>query len=444
MKEKNQSKQILKKLVSFSIPLILSGMLQQLFNWVDALIVGNIIGERALAGIGATTSIYNLFIMMIIGFTSGLSVLFAQQYGERKHQENAKTLASYSIILPALLTMIAITGIIFSASILEIMNTAPSLMEHAKQYLRIIFVGIPFLTIYNVYSAVLRGMGNSKVPFIAVLISSIVNAVLDIIFIVILRVGVPGAAMATVISQIAMTIYIVYYTITHYPELRFSLFREKREKYIIKKGMKYSAPPAIQSSISSIGNLILQRFMNGFGEQTVAAITTAYRVDTMLLLPIVNFSTAISTLVAQETGAGNPENAKKVFRLGTIMMSMLSIILAIIILFTGKLLLSLFGLEAETVEIGVGFFNRIALFYVINGIAMSMKGYLEGTADLFFSSAAGICSLGVRILCSYAFVNIWGNMVIAYAEAIAWIFLCVVFLFRCIYNNSSTQGVKQI
>lgn len=222
----------------------------------------------------------------------------------------------------------------------------------------------------------------------------------------------------------------IIYSIKKYPELKFSPFNMKKYQGAVKGGFKYGTPPAVQSSVSSIGNVFLQSFMNGFGEQTVAAITTAYRVDTLLLLPIINLSTAISTLTAQETGAGDKESAKRIFKLGTILMTVMSLLLTAVIILTGKTLLSMFGLTAGSTAIGERFFRTIALFYVINGLSMSIKGYLEGTSDLLFSGIAGISALAVRIICSYAFAGIWGNMVVAYAEAFSWIYLLIVFVLR--------------
>lgn len=421
---------ILKRLVAFSVPLILSGLFQQLFNWVDALIVGNFVGETALAGVGAVTSLYSLFVTTIVGFTSGLSVLFARQYGQGVRSGNAELLASYSVILTAVFAVISAFGMSFTAPILRLMDTPGEIFLYAEDYLLIIFIGIPFLALYNVYSAVLRGMGNSKTPFIAVLISSVTNAVLDYVLVAIFDLGVRGAAAATAISQVAMTVYIVIYTTAKYPSLRFSPLEFYRHRDSIRSGGSYGTPPAIQSGVSSVGNLILQRFMNGFGEQTVAAITTAYRVDTVLLLPVINFSSAISTLVAQEVGAGNTGNPKKILRLGTLMMTAMSVVLAGIIFVFGKAVLSIFGLGAESVAIGERFFRTLAVFYIFNGLFMSLRGYLEGMSDLLFSSIVGICSLAVRIACSYAFAGVWGNMVVAYAEAFSWVFLVIVYAWR--------------
>ena len=201
--------------------------------------------------------------------------------------------------------------------------------------------------------------------------------------------------------------------------------------------MKFGTPPAVQSSVSSVGNLFLQRFMNGFGEQTVAAITTAYRVDSVLFLPLINFSTAIATLVAQETGAGNKEEARKILKAGSVLMVILSLLLTVVIVLAGRGLLSMFGLTAESVQIGQNFFRAIAVYYIIFGLSMSFRGYLEGTGDLVFSGIMGILALGVRLVCSYGLKGIWGNQVIAYAEVISWVFLLAAFIWRYLQKHRS-------
>lgn len=428
---------LVKILIWFTVPLVLSGLLQQIFNWVDAFIVGNVQGELSLAAIGATTSIYNLFVMVITGFTSGLSVLSAQQCGMGEEEKLRKTLSTFVILLGGIFFVIAILGIVFTQPILKLLNTPENIFAIAEEYLKILFIGIPFLAVYNIYTAILRGIGDSKAPFLSVLVASIANVVLDIIFVVILRYGAMGAAAATVISQSVMTIFIVIYTITKYRNLRFRINRELIEKSMLTQGSKFSLPPAIQSGTSSAGNLILQRFMNGFGEQTVAAITTAYRVDTIILLPIVNFGSGIATVVAQNIGANNHERAKKALRIGAIMIAIVSICLSLFVIAIGENLIAMFGLTKESVEIGKNFFHAIARCYLIYGLAMAVRGYLEGVGDMLFSGLAGIASLAVRIVISYGFAKTFGNMIIAYAEAFSWIVLLVIYILRLNFKKKN-------
>lgn len=276
----------------------------------------------------------------------------------------------------------------------------------------------------------LRGLGDSRAAFLSVLVCSVFNAVLDLVFVAGLRFGAAGAAAATVLSQAAMTAFVIAYAVRKYPVLRFRPGPGAVRRAFLLESIRFSLPPAIQSGASSVGNLFLQRFMNGFGEQTVAAITTAYRVDSVILLPVVNFGSGIATVVAQNIGAGDQERAKETLKTGSIMIAAVSLCLTGLVLLAGEYLIAMFGLTAGSVAIGKSFFRAIASCYVVYGIAMALRGYLEGRGDMLFSGAVGIASLGVRIAASYALAARFGNMVIAYAEAISWVFLIVVYLIR--------------
>ncbi|NBH82152.1 MATE family efflux transporter [bacterium C-53] len=422
-------------LVLFTAPLILSGLLQQIFNWVDAFIVGNVEGELALAGIGATTSLYNLFVTVIVGFASGISVFVAQQYGMGEEKQINRILSAMAVVLGGVFLCISFLGVLFTVPILKILDTPYNIFEVAREYMRILFLGIPFLAVYNTYASVLRGMGDSRAAFLSVFVCSLMNAALDILFVAVLHFGVAGAAGATVLAQAVMAVFIVIYAAKKYPLLRFRLSRTCIDWAVIKKGAGLSLPPAVQSGTNSVGNLVLQRFMNGFGEKTVVAITTAYRVDSVILLPIVNFGSGIATVVAQNIGAGNQERAKKVLKTGGLMISAISVCLTGIVLLAGKHLIAMFGLTMESVEIGRMFFERIAACYIVYGLAMAMRGFLEGTGDMLFSGIAGMTALGVRIAASYLLRQECGNMVIAYAEAFSWVALLLIYVFRYFVKN---------
>ncbi len=429
---------IAKSLLHFTVPLILSGMFQQVFNWVDAFIVGNAEGELALAGIGATTSIYNLFVTVMIGFTSGISVLTAQAFGMGEKERIQHILSAFSILLGGVFCVAAFFGISFAREILMILDTPAGILGIAKAYMQLLLTGIPFLAIYNSYSAVLRGIGDSKAPFLSVLVCSAANVVLDILFVIILQLGAAGAGAATTLSQIAMTLFVVLYTVRKYPPLRFRLDRRAIDRTVIRQGLRFSVPPAVQAGTTSVGNIMLQRFMNGFGEQVVAAITTAYRVDSVIILPIINFGSGIATIVAQNIGAGKPVRAKKVLRTGIIMIAFISVGLTGLVIAAGETIIRMFGLTPEPVKIGGAFFSTIAYFYIVYGFAMAMRGYLEGAGDLLFSGASGITALIVRIASSYLFVSYFDNMVIAYAEAFSWMVLLMLYLIRFLVRQKNS------
>lgn len=422
-------------LLKFSLPLILSGILQQLYNWVDAFIVGNVEGELALAAIGSTTTVINFYLMAITGFTLGLSILFGQKYGSRQFEDIPQILSTFSVLLGIIFLLFAVTGIILTSPLLRLLHTTSETMPLAAGYLQIVLSGIPFLAVYNVYSAALRGIGDSRAPFLAVLFSSVINVLLDILFVVFFHWGVQGAAGATAVSQVAMTIFLIVYSIKKHNILRYPIFRHPLHLALLKQGFHFGIPPMIQSSISAGGSLILQNFMNGFGTQTVAAITTAYRIDTIVLLPIINLGSGISTFIAQSYGAGDTKKAKKILSSGLILMTVISLLLTALVIPTGGHLIALFGAGEEAVEIGQNFFQRIACFYIVYGLATAVRGYLEGLGDVLYSSFSGILSLLFRIAASYGLAFSFGNMIIAYAEGFSWGILLLLYLLRILLRR---------
>lgn len=428
---KNMTKDgLVRKLVQFSIPLILSGLLQQLYNWIDAFIVGNVEGEEALAAIGATNAITNFLIMAIVGFSSGILILSAQYFGSGNTEEHKKIISSFAVVLGMISIVLSIIGVILTNSVLTLLKTPEDIVDIAKVYLQIVLLGIPFITVYNVYAAVLRGIGDSKSPFYSVLVSSLANVFFDILFVGVFHWKAEGAAIATVLSQILMTIFLICYVVKKYEILRFHFSKSLLDIKILKKGCSLSLPIALQSVISSAGNIILQNFMNCFGTPTVAAITTAYRVDSIIMLPVINLGTGISTVTAQNVGSGEYKRARKCLFVGIGMMAGVSICLTTLVLLLGGNIIEMFGVTEEAVLIGRNFFESIAYFYIVFGSAMAMRGYIEGVGDVLFSGIAGILSLGARICLSYILLPFFDGMVIAYAEAFSWCFLLLLYVVR--------------
>lgn len=421
---------VMKSLVKFSLPLILSGILQQLYSWADAFIVGNVEGETALAAIGATGTVINLYILVITGFTLGLTIVFAQYYGSGKIEKITQMLSSFVWTLGILFLGISVAGYLFTPGLLRALHTTTDTIQLATVYLKLIMIGIPFLAIYNVYSAGLRGIGDSRIPFYSVLFSSILNVILDIVFVYILKWGVKGAAVATVLSQIAMTIFLIIYAIKKHAILRIKTCDTMIDKESLIHGAKFGFPPMIQSSITALGSLLLQNFMNSFGTLTVAAITTAYRVDTILLLPITNLGSAISTIVAQNFGAGKMKETKRAYKDGIILMLFICPVLTVSMILFGGTVIGWFGVGAKVIKIGQNFFTEIAAFYLIFGLFTAARGYLEGLGDVMYSSIIGIAGLIVRIAASYILKPFWGRAVIAYAEVISWFILLAWYLVR--------------
>lgn len=430
-------------LVKFCIPLILTGILQQLYNWADAFIVGNVIGEKALAAVGAVSSVSNFYIMAITGFTTGIAILIAQKFGSGETEQVSRILSTFVIVLGAAVTIISVVAFFAAKPLLTVMDTPSDIFDWSKTYLQIITIGVPFLAMYNLYAATLRSVGDSRAPFFAVLVSSVVNVILDIIFVALFNWGVAGAAFATIIAQASMTVFIIIYGIRKHEIIRFKIDSTMFHRDCVGKSLSFGTPPMLQSCINSFGNMILQGFMNGFGTATVAAVTTAYRVDCIALLPVINLGSGISTLVAQSYGAKDTKRAKKVFTTGVLIMIPIALTLTFVVVLFGGKMIEIFGAGEEVVAIGTNFFRSLARFYVIYGLAMACRGYIEGLGEVVYSSIIGVSALGIRIICSYLLKGVFDNMVIAYAEGISWAVLLMLFVLRIAIKNRKTQNILQ-
>lgn len=429
-----------RSLISFSLPLIFSGLLQQLYSWADAFIVGNAQGEAALAAIGATTSLFSLFTMLVTGFSSGVSILCAQAYGKGEQDAQKKILFSFVLILGGIALLLTLICTPAAHMLLTLLKTPPDILLQSADYLGIVLMGLPFIAVYNVYAAVLRGMGDSKAPMLSVLVSSLLNIVLDILMVYSLHLGVRGAAIATLIAQVLMSLFIIFYA-RRYDALRIHPTMRLYDADLVRRGYRLAVPITVQSGINSVGHLALQNFMNSFGTQTVAAITSAYRIDCIILLPIINLGTAISTVVAQNTGAGKHDRAQKGLAIGCLLMTAVSLALTAVVVLFGGSLIAMFGVTPEAAKIRADFFLYLGAFYVVFGLCTAMRGYLEGLGDVVFSGAIGIASLAVRIALSYALRGFYGNMVIAWAEAYAWCFMLVMYLLRLKFRSVKRRAL---
>lgn len=430
MKSEKNLRTIMKELIRFCLPLILSGVLQQLYNWVDAFIVGNVTGELALSAIGAAGIPVNLFVTAITGFTLGLSVLAATYYGRRETERLAPLLSTFSVLLGCVFAAVAVGASFFAYPFMALLHTPADTIGAASSYVRLIAMGFPFLAVYNVYSATLRGMGDSRIPFLSILVFSGINIIADCILVIGFGLGVEGAALATVFSQAGMTIFLVAYGTRKYPELCFRVGKGLLNRESLAEGLKFGMPTMIQSSVSALGSLVLQDFMNRFGTHTVTAITTAYRIDTLVMLPITNLGSGISTMTAHSHAAGDEKGTRHIFSAGMILTGAVSCLLTVLVIPTGGKMIALFGAGTEAVRIGSAFFVRLACFYPVYGFSMAVRGFLEGKGDLVCSSVIGISCLIIRILASYAMVGAFGNMTIAYAEMFAWAVQLALYLLR--------------
>ncbi len=428
---------VFKTLLYFTVPLILSGLLQQLYYITDSIIVGNFIGEAALAAVGVSSPILNVFIFIVTGLVSGYTILISQYFGAKEYKKISKLSCTSFLFIMVAACILSIIGFIFEEDILILMQTPEGILQPAIEYLSIVFIGVPFMVLYNLCSSMLRGIGDSKTPLYAIVLSTVVNIILDLVFINLFFWGIKGAAIATVIAQTISSIFLLVYIYKRHPMFKISFHKRLIDTVLFLESMKLSAPRVIQSSIASIGSLLLQSIMNSFGIDVVTAITTAYKIDTLTILPIINISVAISIFVGQNVGANNMERAKEGLKKGIIIILIVSIAITTFVVLAGEVLMKAFGVSDAVAAIGQRFFYICAAFYPILGLENAYTAFLQGNKDVVFTSASNMLSLTLRVLLSYALAGRLGSDVIAISEMCSWVLGAVICFSR--YKSNRWQ-----
>ncbi len=369
---------ILKQIILFSIPLILGNFLQQMYNTVDSIIVGNYIGSNALAAVGSSTSLIALLIGFSQGIAVGAGIVISQLLGA-KNKKDAKiaihTALSLSIILGLILTIV---GIFLSPQILRLMKTPSEVMIESISYLRIYFVGVIFNIIYNMSAGILNASGNSKIPLIYLGIASVTNIVLDLILIVILNMGVEGATIATDISQVVSCVLALLFLIRVNADYKVSLREIRIHKNMAARIIKIGLPTGIQNMVISFSNVLVQSSVNVFGAKAIAGFGAYMKIDGFNILPALSFSMAITTFAGQNYGAGNFNRIKKGMWLTLIIGFAYTIFTSIFLLTFSNQVIGLFTKDIQVIEYGILAMKYFCPFYFLLSILYGLAGTIRG------------------------------------------------------------------
>lgn len=315
MKDMTQGNPV-KEVLLFSIPMILASVFQQMYNAVDSIIVGQFVGANALAAVGAAFPAMFLAMSVLIGITMGVQIIISQLFGAGEHERMRATFATSMISLIIMVAIASVIGHFASGSILGLMNTPPEIIADSEAYLDEIFKGLIFMFLYNLYTSVLRGVGDSKTPLYFLIISSILNIVLDLVYVVQFGLGVRGVAIATVQSQAVSAVLCIIYTNIRIPLFRLGLRDLRVDFDILKTILRFGIPTAIQQSISAVGSMLVQGLVNSFGATAAAAFAAGNKVESFMMMPLINIANATSTYVAQNTGAGKLDRVRDGFQEG--------------------------------------------------------------------------------------------------------------------------------
>ncbi|SFG58211.1 putative efflux protein, MATE family [Lachnospiraceae bacterium C7] len=429
---------ILPQILRFSIPLLLGNLVQQTYNFIDAMIVGKILGPDALGAVGASSSVQFLVLGMCIGLCLGFAVPVAQRFGACDYDKMRGYI--YNSYILTVIGMVVITTIcaILCPTILRILQTPSDIFDDAYKYLLIIFLGIPCTLLYNLLSSILRAVGDSTTPFIFLLISAILNIGLDLLLIVVFGMGVSGAALATITSQGISGVLCAFYITKKFPILKVHRGVEKFEKKYVKTLLVMGIPMGLQFSITAIGSMVMQSANNGLGTIYTSAFSAGMRIKQMTMCPFDAIASAISTFVGQNYGAGKAARIKKGIRKGAAVAAGYGVVIGVImILFGRQMSMAFISSNAknatEILDASGKYLACLGIFYWTLGILNTCRLAVQGLGYSNLAILSGVIEMISRTFVSVVFVPIFAFNAICFADQTAWITATTYSCLICIY-----------
>lgn len=442
----------IQKISIFAVPLLFANLFQQLYNMIDIMIIGRYINTNALASVGVTSPIIQLLIGLIIGLTSGISLVVARHYGAGNIAMTRKNIINGFYIIVFISILITILGLLLSHSLFKLIHTSEELMEGALIYSSILFAGAITTGIYNYEAAVLRAFGNSAIPLIFLIISSLLNVVLDLFFVLILKLGIAGVAVATIISQTVSCILCFIYLKNNFKILIFKKEDFQLNYSMIFEQLKSGLPIAFFQSLLSVSFFFTQSALNTLGNNEVAAYTIAVKMDTLTMQILAAFGTAISTFTAQNYGNNTFDRIKSGMISCLKITISISIIIALIAYFYGEYFMFLFvGNNADKViNLGVLYIQFTSIFYVILGINFVIRFVLIGAGQVFIPFGIGILEIILRAFSTYFLIYPLGFIGMVYTNPLCWgvstflILILYPYLMKQAFNKKLNSGFNEI
>lgn len=411
------------QIIHFTLPLIIGNFFILTYNAADSIIVGHFIGANALAALGAASPLMNLLLFLIVGICLGMSVLMGNFFGKGDLM-NLKKVISTALIAGSFFTLIiVILGFFFSHELLSLLQTPSAIIDDATSYLRIIFVGLLFSFIYNIYASTLRSMGNSKVTLYFLAASAVLNIVLDLLFVVVWKKGIEGAAFATVVAEAVSAIFCILYVRIKVPFLRFKKDEFVFDIDLLRILVNYSFVAAMQQITLHLGKLIVQGAVNPLGIFAIAAFNAVTRIDDFVMIVQQNIGHGITGFLAQNKGKQEFGRIKKGFIVGVKLEVIYSLIMMVIIFVFAEEIMTLFvgAGESEIVETGVQYLKVMAFLYLLPGITNVIQGYFRGLGKMKNTLNATLVQIVVRVIAAYLMASYFGLKGFVFACLLGWI-----------------------
>ena len=384
-----------KNILRFAMPMLLGNLFQQLYTFVDQIIVGRFLGKEALAAVGASFPVIFTLIALIIGIATGGTVVISQFFGAKDFNKVKRTIDTIFIVMGVSAVIMTVVGISFSEEIFRLIKLPEELMPMANSYLTIYVSGLVIFFGYNSVAAILRGLGDSITPLYFLVLATIINIGLDLLFIVKLGWGIEGAAFATLIAQGTAFIVAVFYLNKNHELIKFNIREFAFDWKIFKQSLRIGLPTGLQHTFVALGMMALMGIVNGFGTDVVAGYTAAGRLDSLAVIPSMVFSIALSTFVGQNIGAGKIDRVKKGLTRTMLMSSAVAIVITILIIIFKYPLMSLFTTDQVVIDVGADYLTIVTSFYLLFTGMFTYSGVMRGAGDTIIPMFITLFSLWI-------------------------------------------------
>ncbi len=433
-----------KALLLFALPMIIGNLFQQFYTMVDSIVVGRFVSENALAAVGASYALTTVFISVAIGGGVEASVITSRYFGARGYEKMKLSIRTALTVFLVLSLVLGGGGLLFGKQIMIALRTPADVLGDATVYLKIYFLGLPFLFMYNILSAMFNALGRSEIPLYLLIFSSLFNIVLDIFFVKQLAMGVAGVAWATLIAQGISAVFsflILLREMKGYEvEGKLALF-DKEEFFSMAR---VALPSILQQSTISIGMMLVQSVVNSFGAQVLAGFSAGMRVESICIVPMAAMGNVMSAYAAQNIGAGRLDRVKRGYHTGYGIVAAFAVLLCLILeLIYRPLILLFLGEEASAAayHTGAGYLQFIGWFFVLIGMKMITDGLLRGAGDMAMFTVANMVNLGIRVFASMIFAPKFGVEVVWIVVPIGWAANYVISLLE--YRTGKWMGIHR-
>lgn len=407
----------------FALPIIIGNLFQQMYTMADSAIVGRFVSEQALAAVGASYSLTNIFICFAIGGGMGASVIVSRYFGAKEYAKMKLAIHTSFISFLSISVVLGIIGLLCSKGIMMLMNTPADVLNMSVEYLNIYFLGLPFLFMYNVLSSMFNALGKSRIPLYFLIFSSVFNVLLDILLVTRFQLGVAGVAWATLIAQgISAVLSFLVFT----RELKGLQCGDVRvfDRAEFLSMARIALPSILQQSTVSIGMMLVQSVVNSFGTEALAGFSAAMRIESICIVPMAGIGNAVSSYTAQNIGAQKQERVVEGYRVANLMVIVCAAVICLLLeCFHRQLIMFFLGAEgtARAVSTGRDYLIFMGWFFCLIGFKMSVDGLLRGAGDMKMFTVANLVNLSIRVILSVTLAPRFGIAMVWYAVPIGWL-----------------------